>query len=86
LEQDRREEVARELAKFGRSVLLLERFEIIGEPNFSTAGTPNETMKVFDLPKKVTDCEWSSILLASKNQRRDLLKLYSMQYSTIDLV
>jgi len=62
---------ARELAASGRSVLLIEQSKIIGLPNFSTGGTTNETMKVFDLPKKVTDYPWSSFLVASVNERAE---------------
>jgi flavin-dependent dehydrogenase len=71
---------ARELSKLGHSVLLLERSKVIGEPNFSTAGTPNETMEVFDLPKKVTDSPWSSLLIASKNKRAEFVYDKRMGY------
>ncbi len=64
---------ALELSKLGRNVCLIERSKIIGLPNFSTGGTPNETMKNFDLPKKVTDSPWDSILFASKNERAEFL-------------
>lgn len=64
---------ARELAKMGRSVLLVESSKTIGEPNFSTAGTPNETMKAFELPRKVTDSPWSSLLVAGPHERAEFL-------------
>lgn len=64
---------ARELAAAGRSVLLVEQSKVIGLPNFSTAGTPNETMRVFGLPKKVTDCPWSSFLIASENEKAEFV-------------
>lgn len=64
---------AAELAKLGHSVLLVERSKVIGVPNFSTGGTPNQTMEVFGLPKKVTDSSWDSILIASKNARAEFL-------------
>lgn len=64
---------AAELAKLRYSVLLVERSKVIGTPNFSTGGTPNETMEVFGLPKKVTDSSWDSILIASKGARAEFL-------------
>lgn len=71
---------SRELSQMERSVLLLERSEIIGIPNFSTGGTPNETMEVFNLPKKVTDSPWSSVLFASKNERAEYVFSKRMGY------
>lgn len=71
---------ARNLAKLDCNVLLIENSKIIGIPNFSTAGTPNETMKVFNLPKKVTDSPWNSILLASKNERAEFVYKKRMGY------
>jgi digeranylgeranylglycerophospholipid reductase len=71
---------ARKLAKLGHSVLLIERSKIIGIPNFSSGGTPNETMKVFRLPKKVTYSAWNSILIASKNERAEFLYKKRMGY------
>lgn len=44
---------ARELAKMGRKVLIIERSAEIGELNYSTAGTPLETIIDFDLPKSI---------------------------------
>ena len=44
---------ARELAKENIKVILIEKQKEIGEPNFSTAGTPEETIKVFGLPEEV---------------------------------
>ncbi len=37
---------ARECAKRGLKVLLIERSQEIGEPNYSTAGTPKEASKI----------------------------------------
>lgn len=71
---------ARELSKLGHSVLLIEQSKVIGIPNFSTGGTPNETMKVFNLPKKITDSPWNSILVASKNERAEFLFGKTMGY------
>ena len=50
---------ARDLGKRGRKVLLMERSQRIGDPNFSSGGTPKETMKDFDLPLRVTQGAWS---------------------------
>jgi len=60
-------ECARELSTMGRKVLLMERSQRIGEPNFSTAGTPKETIKDFDLPLSVTRSIWSKILMQAND-------------------
>jgi len=56
---------ARECAKRGLRVLLIERSQEIGEPNYSTAGTPKETAEEYQLPRSVLSAEWSRILLAT---------------------
>ncbi|MEK9180991.1 MAG: NAD(P)/FAD-dependent oxidoreductase [Patescibacteria group bacterium] len=56
---------ARELAKRGRKVLLIERSQEIGEPNYSTAGTPKETVEEFNLPQEVLSATWDRILFAT---------------------
>lgn len=71
---------ARELSKIGRSVLLLEQSSVMGVPNFSTAGTPNETMEAFGLPKKVTDSPWSSLLIAGERSRAEFVFGKTMGY------
>ncbi len=58
---------ARELAKLGRRVVLLERSQEIGEPNYSSAGTCSEILERFDLPLSVTSAPWNRILFRSKN-------------------
>jgi len=59
---------ARELAKENIKVLVVEKQKEIGEPNFSTAGTPEETLKVFDLPQEIAPYKWNKIYLKSANQ------------------
>lgn len=59
---------ARELAKKGRSVLLMEKSLELGEPNFSTAGTPNETIKEFSIPFSVILSSWNYVYFSSKNE------------------
>ncbi len=59
---------ARELAKAGRSVILLEHSQEIGEPNYSTAGTPRETIEEFELPQKVLSATWNRIYFASTHE------------------
>lgn len=71
---------ARELSEIGRNILLLERSKVIGEPNFSTAGTPEETMEVFNLPKKITDSPWNSLLISSKNKKAEFVYKKRMGY------
>ncbi|MBI5733990.1 MAG: NAD(P)/FAD-dependent oxidoreductase [Candidatus Kerfeldbacteria bacterium] len=59
---------ARELAKAGRKVILLEHSQEIGQPNYSTAGTPRETVEEFDLPAKVLSATWNRIYFASTHE------------------
>ncbi|MFA4818563.1 MAG: NAD(P)/FAD-dependent oxidoreductase [Patescibacteria group bacterium] len=59
---------ARELAKAGRKVILLEHSQEIGQPNYSTAGTPRETIEEFDLPAKVLSATWNRIYFASTHE------------------
>ncbi|MBI2122001.1 MAG: NAD(P)/FAD-dependent oxidoreductase [Candidatus Sungbacteria bacterium] len=56
---------ARELAKRGKKVLLIEQSHEIGEPNYSTAGTPKETVEDFDLPSDILSSSWNKIMLAT---------------------
>lgn len=56
---------ARELSKLGKKVLIIERSQEIGEPNYSTAGTPKETIEMFDLPKKVISASWDRLFFAT---------------------
>jgi len=59
---------ARELAKAGRKVILLEHAPEIGQPNYSTAGTPQETVEEFELPVKVLSATWNRIFFASTHR------------------
>ncbi len=63
---------ARALSLMGRSVLLLERSKVIGEPNFSSGGTVKETIKDFDLPRSVVQSDWSSISVSSKDDMAEI--------------
>lgn len=56
---------ARELAKKGAKVLLIEQSQEIGEPNYSTAGTPRETVEEFNLPDHLISAAWDRISLAT---------------------
>ncbi|MBU1039425.1 NAD(P)/FAD-dependent oxidoreductase [Patescibacteria group bacterium] len=60
---------ARELAKMGYKVLLLEHSQEIGEPNYSTAGTTKETISEFELPQSVLSASWNKIYFESKNKK-----------------
>jgi len=60
---------ARELAKMGRRVVLLEHSQEIGQPNYSTAGTPKETIEEFDLPDSILSASWDRIYLESTNAK-----------------
>ncbi len=59
-------ECARELARRGRKVLLMEKSTGIGRPNFSSGGTPLETFKDFDLPFEIGRGTWSKVLIAAR--------------------
>lgn len=60
-------ECARELAKKGRKVLLMEKSFGIGRPNFSSGGTPSEVFKDFGLPENLGRGSWSKILIDAHN-------------------
>jgi geranylgeranyl reductase family protein len=57
-----------ELAKAGVKVLLVEKQKEIGEPNYSTAGTPEETIKDFNLPSDVAPYECDTLYFKSPNR------------------
>lgn len=52
---------ARELSKFGDKVLLVEKSQEIGTPNFSSAGMPNYVLEEFSLPKSVVGDYWDKL-------------------------
>lgn len=58
---------ARELAKMGHSVLIIDRSAEIGEPNYSTAGTHPETIKEFNLPKELIFTSWNNLQFRGPN-------------------
>jgi digeranylgeranylglycerophospholipid reductase len=62
-------QAARELAKRGRKVLLIERSQEIGQPNYSTAGTIAETIEKYSLPQDIISAEWDSIFLTTSRER-----------------
>lgn len=59
---------ARELAQLGKRVVLLERSKILGEPNYSTAGTPLSTAEDFGLPDEVLAATWNTLIMRSPNE------------------
>ncbi len=58
---------ARLLAKAGRKVLLIERYENFSVNSFSSAGTPIETLSKFDLPNEVIGSYWQGIKIVTTN-------------------
>lgn len=60
---------ARELAKKGHKVLIIDRAAEIGEPNYSTAGTHPETIKEFSLPKEVILKSWKNLQFRGPNEK-----------------
>ena len=59
---------ARLLAKANYQVLLVEQHENFDRNNFSSAGTPLETLEQFDLPKEVVGSFWQKITLITSNK------------------
>ncbi len=60
---------ARELAKHGRKVLLVERSRQIGQPSYSTGVTPKDTIADFELAAEVISAPWRRMLLATSRER-----------------
>ena len=60
---------ARELAKLGRKVLLIERSNELGEPNFSSAGTPKSTVEDFKLPQECIAASWKRFFFGGPTQK-----------------
>jgi digeranylgeranylglycerophospholipid reductase len=61
---------ARVLSKLGYSVLLVEQHENFQQNNFSSAATPLETLKRFQLPERVVGSTWKKIEIISTNIKR----------------
>jgi flavin-dependent dehydrogenase len=59
--------LARELARHNRSVTVLERSSIPGEPNFSSAASPASTTNEFDLPRGTIAGECSRLRVTGPN-------------------
>jgi len=62
-------QAARDLAKLGRKVLLIEKSQEIGQPNYSTAGTPKETIEDFNLPQNILSAPWKKIMWTSPRKK-----------------
>ena len=58
---------ARLLARSNYRVLLVEQHENFDRNNFSSAGTPLETLEQFDLPKEVVGSFWQKITIVTSN-------------------
>lgn len=56
-------QVARNLAKKGHKILLVERFPSFLDNNFSSAGMTLAPLKEFDLPNKVIGAYWKNITI-----------------------
>lgn len=61
---------ARLLAKSGYNVLLAEQHQDFAQNDFSSAGTPIETLKQFDLPEDVVGSFWHKIVIVTTNVTR----------------
>ena len=58
---------ARLLARAGQKVLLIERSQNFSRNSFSSAGTPLETLKKFELPDEVVGSLWQKIIIVTTN-------------------
>lgn len=56
---------ARQLAKSGVKVLLVEKYATFEENNFSSAGMLAENLSIFDLPQSVVGAYWNRIVIES---------------------
>lgn len=61
---------ARLLAKSGYSVLLAEQHEDFYQNDFSSAGTPLETLEKFGLPEEIVGSFWNKIVVVTTNITR----------------
>jgi flavin-dependent dehydrogenase len=59
---------AREFVKKGLKVIIFDRSLIIGEPNYSTAGTPKYVVEQFNLPKEGINQDINAIVYATKDK------------------
>lgn len=57
----------RELARLSKKVLIIDQSATPGEPNYSTAGTPVETIDLFQLPKAGIASTVTRFIYATKN-------------------
>ena len=64
---------ARELARSGKRVVILDRSEEPGEPNYSTAGIPIGVLEEFALPREGINEEITRFLLGTRN--KEVIKL-----------
>ncbi len=61
----------RRLAQQGYRVLLVERFRDFYRNNFSSGGTPLETLSRFDLPDSVVGSPWRRLVIVTSQRRGD---------------
>ncbi len=61
---------ARQLARSGVKVLLVEQHETFGANNFSSAATPMETLAKFELPESLVGSFWNNLVIVSTNVRK----------------
>ncbi len=58
-------QLARQLAKAGKNVVLAERYASFEENNFSSAGMLAENLRLFDLPESVVGTYWNRLAIES---------------------
>jgi flavin-dependent dehydrogenase len=56
---------ARQLARQGIQVLLVEQHQNFEQNNYSSAASPLEILSLFDLPETVVACYWSNLAIAA---------------------
>ncbi len=60
---------ARSLTQAGRSVLLVERHQTFAINSFSSAGTPLETLKTYNLPESVIGSYWNRFVVVTSRKQ-----------------
>jgi digeranylgeranylglycerophospholipid reductase len=60
---------ARDLAKTGSRVLLIEKAQSFSVNNYSSGGAPLEIMQTFDLPQPIVGTFWKNLAISSSDDR-----------------
>ncbi len=72
---------ARELAKAGKKIVIIDKSRTSGDPNYSTAGIPIETIKDFDLPLDGINSELNKFIFGT--QSNEVEKVHPSTYGYV---